>query len=475
MSLQEDLTDSKTENTIPGTSLVNNERTSAEEGHVAHIHTRSGVLKKDLGWLGILSAAYNVSNSWLVVAATMVISIGYGPMNTIWGIIVILPIYTGVGLSLAELVSVYPTVGGQYHWTSILAPPKVRNMMNWQTFLIYQAVVVLSFLFNVIGKTIMKHYYSFGFILSLIAFVVFTVTILAMQGNKQPSEVVWTAYTEMSGWSAGVQFLIVLSAPAVAFCPIDGAVHLVEEVKNATKIVPLTMMISLIISFVTSLAFTLACLYCVVDFDALFITPSHFPLYEIWAQATATTVVPLVFTIVTMLLLPVGSVACFQVSSMLTMSLGRDECLFFSRYVARVNSKLNTPVWAAVMNWAILTLMGCLFLFSTFVGAAVILQQISVFCPIILLIWHRRSEKVLPSSRNFRLPNWLGWTVNLVCIAWTAITSTFFMFPSAMTVEESTMNYAVVVSVGSLAIGLINYFVYAKKRYSGPTLIDFHY
>jgi choline transport protein len=174
--------------------------------------------------------------------------------------------------------------------------------------------------------------------------LVFTATILAMQPQKQSSDIIWTSYTEVSSWSAGVQFLIVLSAPAIAFCPIDGAVHLVEEVKSASRVVPYTLMTSLVVSFVTSLAFALASLYCVTDFDAFFVAPSHFPFYEIWRQATSTTIVPLIFTIVTMLLLPVGSVACFQVSSMLTLSLGRDNGLLFSSHLAKVNTKLNTPV-----------------------------------------------------------------------------------------------------------------------------------
>jgi choline transport protein len=93
------------------------------------VDEHSGKLKKDLGWMGILAAAYNVSNSWLVIAATMVISVGFGPMNTIWGVILITSIYACIGLSLAELVSAYPTVGGQYHWTSILAPAGMRNML----------------------------------------------------------------------------------------------------------------------------------------------------------------------------------------------------------------------------------------------------------------------------------------------------------------------------------------------------------
>lgn len=102
---------------------------SAEEsGSWADIAaTQSVGLKKDLSFYGILSAGYSISNSWLVVAANLAISLFYGPMNTIWGLIVTTIIYSCVGLTLCELVSAYPTTGGQYHWTSIMAPKRVNR------------------------------------------------------------------------------------------------------------------------------------------------------------------------------------------------------------------------------------------------------------------------------------------------------------------------------------------------------------
>lgn len=90
---------------------------------------QNGTFKKDMGWIGVLAAGYNLTNCWLVVAATMTVSLPYGPMTTIWGIIVIMPIYLCIGLTLAELISAYPTTGGQYHWTSILAPAKINRAM----------------------------------------------------------------------------------------------------------------------------------------------------------------------------------------------------------------------------------------------------------------------------------------------------------------------------------------------------------
>lgn len=85
--------------------------------------------RKDLGWLGILAAGFNLCNSWLVVAVTLTISIGYGPSVSAWGIVIVTAAATCISITLAELVSVYPTTGGQYHWTSIMAPKSVTYLM----------------------------------------------------------------------------------------------------------------------------------------------------------------------------------------------------------------------------------------------------------------------------------------------------------------------------------------------------------
>ena len=48
-------------------------------------------------------------------------------MTIIYGLVLILLVYTAIALSAAELVARYPTAGGQYHWTSLIAPAHVRR------------------------------------------------------------------------------------------------------------------------------------------------------------------------------------------------------------------------------------------------------------------------------------------------------------------------------------------------------------
>jgi choline transport protein len=50
-----------------------------------------------------------------------------GNVEVLYGIIVMLFLIGATTLSLAELAARYPTAGGQYHWTTLLAPKKYKN------------------------------------------------------------------------------------------------------------------------------------------------------------------------------------------------------------------------------------------------------------------------------------------------------------------------------------------------------------
>ncbi|TPX07944.1 uncharacterized protein E0L32_010399 [Thyridium curvatum] len=531
--------------TKPGI-LSNNNRNSVREEimlereRTGHASVASEAhFKKDLGWLGLFAAGYNMTSCWLVIAATMTISLPYGPMATSWGIIIIIPVYLCVSLTLAELISVYPTTGGQYHWASILAPPRVRRVMSymtgfiswfawitlaaascgaigttcksliyyaepdyevqaWHNFLFYEATVVFAFSLNLFGKKLLSAIYSGIFMLSITSFVVFTAVTLAMQKTRQSSEVVWTSSTEGSGWPTGVQVLIALASPTIAFCPIDGSVHLIEEVKNPRRVVPRAVIAAYVIASGTALLFVLSMLYSVSDYSSVLSTPSGFPPFEIWRQASNTGVVPIVFTAVCICLLPIGTTATLQVTSMMTWSLAGDGALAFKRHLSRVHPGLNAPVWALFLNLFLLFLIGCLYLFSnlaynSIVGVAAILQQITFCVPAALLLWHRRSPDVLPRGKGMRLPGWVGWVANIGTIAFTFVSTSMMFFPPATNPDSSTMksstrvkklaavankgrstDYACVVVGGILVLGTLNWVFYARKNYAGPVAIILH-
>lgn len=226
-----------------------------------------------------------------------------------------------------------------------------------------------------------------------------------MQHDKQPSSYVWLAAESGSGWSLGTQFMIGLAGPVIAFMPLDGAAHLVADVNRPAVIVPKTIMASLVISFLSALVFVLAVLYSISDVTSVLTSPSGFVLFELWRQATGSTAPAIAFTISIIIMLPIGSIACQQVASMMALSLGLDKALVFPDTWGTLNKKLNTPVNALLLNSALMFLVGILFLVST-LGAST--PPVHCYCVIWWLTSNSTSVQRLDWDRHSVTANHSG-------------------------------------------------------------------
>lgn len=153
----------------------------------------SGPAKQQFNSVTLLSMAFVICNSWAGVGGSLQLALLQGgPVTLVYSIILSTIAYAAVAASLAELASVYPTAGGQYHFASILAPEKFRRgvsytcgllalfswvaisvsvgflcaeqilatagAMNegfvstrWQIFLVYQALVLLGLIYNIMA------------------------------------------------------------------------------------------------------------------------------------------------------------------------------------------------------------------------------------------------------------------------------------------------------------------------------------
>lgn len=57
--------------------------------------------------------------------------VGGGPVNIIWGWLAVSLIILCVAISLGEITSVYPTAGGVYYQTFMIAPKRFRLIASW--------------------------------------------------------------------------------------------------------------------------------------------------------------------------------------------------------------------------------------------------------------------------------------------------------------------------------------------------------
>ncbi|KAF7455485.1 Amino acidpolyamine transporter I [Pyrenophora tritici-repentis] len=473
---------------------------------------------RDMSAMEIISAGWCICNSWAGIAATFALAIAQGgPTTLVYGPIVILVLVGSCALTLSELASVYPTAGGQYHWTSILAPKSWSRGLSyccgatnvfawislaagvaiivpqqilamavfwnpsyvpkaWHTFLLYQAANLMTLIYNiyVLKRTMWIH--DVGFFLSLSGFVALFITSLSRSSSHfQPSEMVWHTFLNNSGWTDGIAFLTGLVNPNYMYAGIDGAIHLAEECKNAAVVVPRALMSTITIGFVTSLIFAISMMYCIKDLQAVLSSTTGVPIFEIWRQSTRSDAAATVFLTILGMMALFALNGCHQTASRLTWSFGRDDAIFGSRWLNKISSKQEVPIAALIFNFCIMALIGCIYLASTsafnaFIGTGLILQHITYAFPASLLMYRRRSTMWLPKSRSFRLPSALGWAVNIVTVLFAVFVLVFYCFPVAIPVTGSNMNYSSVV-IGVMGIfGALNWFFYAKKHYRGPRL-----
>ncbi|OJJ36973.1 hypothetical protein ASPWEDRAFT_58694 [Aspergillus wentii DTO 134E9] len=473
-------------------TIKNDKETTQSEGQirplcVKNLHIQPQNTRR-MTYLETISASWVICDSWAGMAATVSLAIAQGgPVTLVYGPITTLVLVGGCALTLAELASVYPTAGGQYHWTSILAPKGMSRGLSyccgvanvfawiaictgiaiipsqlvvgiaifwcpsyspqpWHYFLIYQAVNGLVLLYNI---TLLKRslwIHDVSFFITLASFLVITITCVARSSsNYGSSRDVWDNFLNSSGWSSGVAFLTGLVSPNYMYAGIDGALHLAEECENAAAVVPRALLSTITIGFITTWPFMIAMLYCTDDLNAVVSSATGVPIYEMWHQATHSPIAATIFIILLFFAATFALTGAQQTGSRLTWSFARDHAIVGSKWLGKMHPTLDVPVWALIFNYAIMFIIGCVYLgsssaFNAFIGTGLVLQHISYAFPAILLMYRGRSRKWLPESASFRLPGWLGWVVNIVTVCFAVLVLVFYDFPTVIPVTGSNMS-----------------------------------
>ena len=149
-----------------------------------------------------------------------------------------------------------------------------------------------------------------------------------------------------------------------AFACLDCATHMAEEVAHPEKVIPIAIMGTVAIGFVTSWFFSLAMFFSIQDLGELFITRTGVPILSLFYQAVSSKAGAIVLE---SLIIATG-VGCLVAShtwqSRLCWSFARDGGLPFSHMLSKVHPKLLVPLEAHFVSCVIVAILGCLYLGS---------------------------------------------------------------------------------------------------------------
>ncbi|KIW63200.1 hypothetical protein PV04_10065 [Phialophora macrospora] len=489
---------------------------SVGNGTVQSLTIGDAPAKTQFSKWNIIAFAFVICNSWAGVAGSIQLALLQGgPATLIYSVILSSIAYLCIAISLAELASVYPTAGGQYHFTSILAPKKIRRGVSyacgllsmlswvaigaavtiipaqqimalvsafnptfetkqWHVFLIYEGVAAFILVNNLFLLKKAPWTHNIGFALTLSLFLFSFVTLLVRSSPKAPSKFVWATFINYTGWPDGVCFIIGLSTSCFMYIGLDASMHIAEECNEPRRTVPWAMITAVLIGCTTAFAYTIAQLYALTDIEAIMTTTEYVP-WVVVRQGFRSTALAAVFTIIGVIMTMFILNAVHETSSRLAWSFARDNGLLFSNKISRIHPTLQVPVYALFLTYGMVVVCGCVFVasntaFNALIGSSIVLQEISFLIPVLLLIYRRRSLKYLPSTRQFSSPAAVGWTANVIVVIFSVITTIFFNFPIFLPTSASTMNYTPVILGIALLLGIANWFAYARKHYQGPAI-----
>lgn len=124
--------------------------TIGEGTAVLEMNADNGIMKKYISPFTMIAVCFNICNSWAGVSGSMQIALLQGgPATLIYGMLLTTVLYLSIALTIAELSSVYPTAGGQYHFASILGPKRFTRAIS------YICGIITAFSWISIGAAIM--------------------------------------------------------------------------------------------------------------------------------------------------------------------------------------------------------------------------------------------------------------------------------------------------------------------------------
>lgn len=180
--------------------------------------------------------------------------------------------------------------------------------------------------------------------------------LVCARDHYQPASWIFGSTTNSTGWpSTGFAFLLAVMNAVFAYLGTDSAAHLCEEIPNPGRNVPRAILIPILIGFLTSWPFAIACMAGISDVSGVVGTETGFPLLTIYYQATGSKAGATALLAVFCTVFFGAMVGCLTVCSRTIWAVSRDGALPVSKYWARVNGKFQMPLNASCLSGVMMT------------------------------------------------------------------------------------------------------------------------
>ncbi|KAF1991705.1 GABA permease [Aulographum hederae CBS 113979] len=455
-----------------------------------------------------------VQATWEIILVSNTQGLTNGGMpGLFWSFIWTFTGFLPIVLSLAEMASMAPTSGGQYHWVSEFAPPKQQQFLSycsgWLATLSWQAgggggsflcssvlqAIIISYdesyvpqpfhlTLLVIGMTCIYAFINLGIphhlpvIEQTMAFVhglgwIVVVVVLAVLAPHPPAKDVFLNFTTYGWENIGVSVLVGQVTSIYFLILSDSAAHLSEEVKNASKSVPKAMLWSFTLNSLFGFIILITYLFSIDNVENALNDPTFFPFFYVFRSATNIGTIPIAVVIVLVLIF--ANTGANASTSRQTFAFARDHGLPFHKWISAVDPKSQIPRNAVLLTCIITILLSLINLGSLVAFNAIISLQLMALMATYSLsigcVLYKRTlgDRNLPTAR-FSLGKHGVW-INAIGLFYALWSLFWAAWPPFQEFSVDTFNWAPVMFVGVMTISLVLYYLGANKKYKGPVVL----
>ncbi|KAF7122229.1 hypothetical protein CNMCM5793_000186 [Aspergillus hiratsukae] len=494
---------------------------------------KKSVLKRTFGILSTLGLSCTILGTWEGLFNTLLLPLqNGGPGGAVYAFIFAWIGTTCCFVVISELASMAPTSGGQYHWCAMLAPPHLMKFLSymtgwvtvigwqaafasasflagtqiqgavllahsyyqaqpWHGTLIMWAAALLALGINLVGGKLLPRLETVILVIHLVGFFAILIPLTYMADHKTTHEV-FLDFVNGGGFpTQGLSWFVGMTGCVFAFAGGDGAVHMAEEVRNASVVIPRAILLSVLINGTLGFSMLIAVLFCLGDIEAALATPTGYPYMEIFYQATGSLSGALGMTSILLIIGVCCVIGMLAATSRQFWSFARDRAVPGWRIWSKVSPVNCLPTYSILLTMTVCCLLGLINIGSSVALNAVVSMAVSglylSYLMVGSLLLYRRCTGAIsqydhgedgvinvPGAKlawgPFHVPGMLGTAVNTYAVIYMVIVVFFSFWPSQMSVDKTTMNFSVVGTVGTILLALLYYVLRARKVYQGPVM-----
>ncbi|XP_068643538.1 amino-acid permease BAT1 homolog [Aristolochia californica] len=482
-------------------------------------------LKRDLSVLSNFAFSFSIIS--VITGITTLYNTGLtfgGPVATTYGWFIAAFFTMFVGLSMSEICSSYPTSGGLYYWSAMLAGHEWAPFASWLTGwfnIVGQWAVTTSVDFSLAqllqviillcsggnngggyraSKYVVMAFHG-GILLShailnslpiswlslfgqiaaawnVLGVFVLMILIPTVATKRASAEFVFTHFNtenDVGIHSKPYIFVLGLLMSQYTLTGYDASAHMTEETKSADKNGPKGIISAIGVSIIVGWGYLLGITFAVTNIPDL-LNPENdaggYAIAEIFYQAFKSRYGSGIGGIICLGVIAVAIFFCGMSSvtsnSRMAYAFSRDGAMPFSSLWHRVN-KQEVPINAVWLSVAIsfcmaLTSLGSLVAFQAMVSIATIGLYIAYALPIFFRVTLARRTFV-PGPYNLgRYGVVVGW----IAVLWVMTITILFSLPVAYPITRDTLNYTPVAVVGLLILTVSSWIISGRHWFRGP-------